>query len=283
MRLRRTRRSDNVIDRRGRGRGGAIAGGVGGLGLVAIVVVSWALGIDPRPILDMASGGSTATSSEPRELSAQEQQAGEFAARVLATTEDVWNAKFPAQVGDAYQEPELVLFSGTVQSQCGGASAATGPFYCPADRRAYLDTAFFATLAQELGAEGDFAAAYVIAHEVGHHVQNQLGVLGQVNARQQSVGQTEANALQVRVELMADCLAGIWANGVNDLLEPGDITEAINAAKRIGDDYLQRRAEQAVNPHSFTHGTSEQRARWFDTGYESGNMNDCDTLSASAL
>ena len=186
-------------------------------------------------------------------------------------------------MGEPYEEPELVLFSGTVQSPCGGASAATGPFYCPEDRRAYLDTAFFATLEQQLGAEGDFAAAYVIAHEVGHHVQNQLGILGEVHARQQGAERTEANALQVRVEIMADCFAGVWARGVDGLLEPGDLEEAINAAQRIGDDYLQRRAGRAVNPHSFTHGTSEQRASWFANGYDTGEMSGCDTFAAATL
>ncbi|WP_085853606.1 neutral zinc metallopeptidase [Palleronia marisminoris] len=281
MRLRRARRSGNVIDRRGRGGGKAVVGGIGGLGFVAIVVVSWALGVDPRPLLDIANqSGST---SQPRELTPAEQDAGDFAARVLATTEDVWSREFPEQIGEPYEVPELVLFSGTVQSQCGGASAATGPFYCPADQRAYLDTEFFATLEQNLGAEGDFAAAYVIAHEVGHHVQNQLGILGDVHARKQGASQSDANALQVRVELMADCFSGVWARGVEGLLEPGDIEEAINAAQRIGDDYLQKRAGKAVTPHTFTHGTSEQRARWFENGYRTGDVADCDTFAASTL
>ncbi|SFG73672.1 hypothetical protein SAMN04488020_103335 [Palleronia marisminoris] len=258
-----------------------MVGGIGGLGFVAIVVVSWALGVDPRPLLDIANqSGST---SQPRELTPAEQDAGDFAARVLATTEDVWSREFPEQIGEPYEVPELVLFSGTVQSQCGGASAATGPFYCPADQRAYLDTEFFATLEQNLGAEGDFAAAYVIAHEVGHHVQNQLGILGDVHARKQGASQSDANALQVRVELMADCFSGVWARGVEGLLEPGDIEEAINAAQRIGDDYLQKRAGKAVTPHTFTHGTSEQRARWFENGYRTGDVADCDTFAASTL
>ena len=281
MRLRRVRRSGNVIDRRGRGGGKAVAGGVGGLGLVAILVVSWALGVDPRPLLDIAS--ESASTSQPRELTSAEQDAGDFVARVLATTEDVWSQEFPDQIGASYEVPELVLFSGTVQSQCGGASAATGPFYCPADQRAYLDTEFFSTLEQELGAEGDLAAAYVIAHEVGHHVQNQLGILGDVQSRQQGASQSDANALQVRVELMADCFSGVWARGVDGLLEPGDIEEAINAAERIGDDYLQKRAGKAVTPHTFTHGTSEQRARWFESGYRNGEVADCDTFGANTL
>jgi predicted metalloprotease len=177
----------------------------------------------------------------------------------------------------------LVLYADVTQSPCGGASGATGPFYCPADKKAYLDTAFFATLSSQLGARGDFAAAYVIAHEVAHHVQNELGILGQVHQARQRSNQTEANALTVRLELQADCLSGVWARSVKGLLEPGDIEEALNAARMIGDDHLQKRAGRVPQPHTFTHGTSAQRASWFAKGFKSGTINTCDTFSARRL
>jgi len=177
----------------------------------------------------------------------------------------------------------MVLYSGVTQSPCGDASGATGPFYCPADKKAYLDTEFFATMSQQLGARGDFAAAYVIAHEVAHHVQNELGILPQVNQRRQAVGQTEANQLTVRLELQADCLSGVWARAVEGALEPGDLEEALNAAKQIGDDTLQRRAGRVPQPHTFTHGTSEQRQRWFALGFETGDARQCDTFGRERL
>ena len=276
MRLKGIRRSTNVSDRRGRGGGRVAMGGIGGVGAIVVLLVGWYFGVDLTPLVT-GQGGTVTQSSAPRELTPAEQEAGDFASRVLATTEDVWGQVYPEQVGEPYQAPQLVLFSGMVQSGCGGASSATGPFYCPGDSTVYLDTDFFATMQQELGAGGDFAAAYVIAHEVGHHVENLLGVLNQV---QRSAG---AEGTQVRIELMADCFAGIWGQGVEDLLEPGDVEEAINAAQRIGDDYLQRRAGQAVNPDGFTHGTSEQRASWFMRGYQSGDMQQCDTFSAESL
>lgn len=279
MRLKGVRRSGNVDDRRRRVGGGAV--GVGGLGLVAILLVGAFLGVDVTPLLQ--GGGAAQQPGRERELSPAEVQAGDVAARVLATTETVWSDVFARQVGAEYRPPELVLFSGATRSDCGGASAATGPFYCPVDRRAYLDTAFFATLSRQLGAGGDFAAAYVIAHEIGHHVQNELGILPQVQELRARANQADSNALSVRTELMADCLSGIWASGVEDLLEPGDVEEAINAAQRIGDDYLAQRAGRAVNPHNFTHGTSEQRATWFSRGYESGDIATCDTFSAESL
>ena len=281
MRLRGTRRSSNIEDRRRMG-GGAAVGGVGIVGVLAILAISYFTGIDLTPLLQGGNGVVT-QSSEPRQLSAEEERAAEFSARVLATTEDVWGQVFPDQVGRAYEPPVLVLFSGQTASPCGGASGATGPFYCPADQKAYLDTEFFATLSRQLGAGGDFAAAYVIAHEVAHHVQNELGILGQVNERRQAVGQTEANALTVRLELMADCLSGVWARNVQGLLEPGDLKEALNAARKIGDDHLQRRAGRVPQPHTFTHGTSDQRERWFTRGYETGDMNSCDTFGARNL
>lgn len=280
MRLRGTRRSSNIEDRRrSGGRGGAI-GGLGIGGVLFVLAIGYFTGIDVTPLLNGAPQSQT---SQPRELTQQEQQAGDFVASVLATTEDVWSQVFPQQVGERYDAPTLVLFSNQTSSPCGGASGATGPFYCPADEKAYLDTAFFATLAQRLGAKGDFAAAYVIAHEVAHHVQNELGILGQVNQARQQASQTAANALTVRLELQADCLSGVWATYVDGLLDPGDIEEALNAARQIGDDTLQRNAGRVPQPHTFTHGTSEQRARWFATGYESGNIASCDTFNTDRL
>lgn len=280
MRLRGITRSRNIEDRRGRrGRRGGAVGGLGIGGILVVLVIGWVTGVDVMPLL---SGGSApATASRP--LTEADAREGEFAARVLATTEAVWAREFPAQVGRAYTPPVMVLFSGTTQSPCGGASGATGPFYCPADNKAYLDTAFFATMRDRLGAGGDFAAAYVIAHEVAHHVQNELGVLAQVQKARQAASQTRANGITMRSELMADCLSGIWARNVGDLMERGDLQEALNAARMIGDDHLQRQAGRVPQPHTFTHGTSEQRARWFERGYDSGNMRDCDTFATDRL
>ncbi len=283
MRLRGVQSSRNIEDRRrqgGRARKGA---GIGGVGLVVVLAIGYFAGIDITPLLRDQMAQSRAQTTSPREISAEEQRAAEFAARVLATTEQVWEQVFPQQIGRQYSPPTLVLYSGVTQSPCGGASGATGPFYCPADRKAYLDTEFFATLSRELGAKGDFAAAYVIAHEVAHHVQNELGILGKVHQRRLAVGQTEANALTVRLELQADCLSGVWARAVEGLLEPGDLEEALNAARKIGDDTLQRRAGRVPQPHTFTHGTAKQRAGWFARGYKSGDVNQCDTFSARSL
>lgn len=278
MRLRGVRGSRNVEDRR-RTSGGGKAG-IGGVGLLVVLAVGYFAGIDVTPLLQGAGGGQqTAT----QEMSAEEQQAAEFSSRVLATTEEVWGQVFPAQVGRAYDPPVMVLYSGVTSSPCGSASGATGPFYCPADEKAYLDTDFFATLSRQLGAGGDFAAAYVIAHEVAHHVQNELGILSQVDQARRQSSQVEANALTVRLELQADCLSGVWARSVQGLLEPGDLEEALNAARRIGDDHLQKRAGKVPNPHTFTHGTSEQRSRWFATGYQSGDINTCDTFRTQNL
>lgn len=280
MRLRGTRASRNIEDRRRRG-GGAKAGGIGGVGLLIVLAVGYFAGIDVTPLLEGAAPVQQQNSS--RTLTAQEEQAGAFAARVLGTTEEVWEQVFAQQVGKPYSPPIMVLYAGVTQSPCGGASGATGPFYCPADRKAYLDTAFFATMAQQLGAKGDFAAAYVIAHEVAHHVQNELGILPEVNRRRASVSQVEANALTVRLELQADCLSGVWARAVGGLLEPGDLDEALNAARQIGDDTLQRNAGRVPQPHTFTHGTSAQRAEWFKRGYDSGGIGQCDTFAAGRL
>lgn len=279
MRLRGVRGSRNIEDRRKRG--GRAGAGIGGVGLLVVLAVGYFAGVDVTPFLQ--GQGGVSQPGETRELTAEEKQAGEFSSRVLATTEDVWGQIFPQQIGKPYSPPVMVLYAGVTSSPCGNASGATGPFYCPADRKAYLDTEFFATLSREMGAKGDFAAAYVIAHEVAHHVQNELGILPEVNKRRQAVGQAEANALTVRLELQADCLSGVWARSVEGMLEPGDLEEALNAARKIGDDYLQKRAGRVPQPHTFTHGTSEQRARWFATGYKSGDPGQCDTFGTDRL
>ncbi|MDU8927651.1 neutral zinc metallopeptidase [Alisedimentitalea sp. MJ-SS2] len=280
MRLRGVRKSRNVEDRR-RSRGGKAGAGIGGIGLLVILAIGYFAGIDVTPFLDGQTAGGQ--QSAPRDLTPEEERAAEFSSRVLTTTEEVWTQTFPSAFGRDYTPPILVLYSGITQSPCGGASGATGPFYCPADKKAYLDTDFFATMARQLGAKGDFAAAYVIAHEVAHHVQNELGIIPKVNAQRQRASQTEANALTVRLELQADCLSGVWARAVGGLLEPGDIEEALNAARQIGDDTLQRRAGRVPQPHTFTHGTSAQRQRWFTTGYDSGDPNSCDTFGTNRL
>jgi len=279
MRLRGVRKSQNVEDRRRRGGGRSV--GLGGVGLLVVLAIGYFAGIDMTPLLESATAPQQSSAS--RELSDEEQQAGAFSAAVLGTTEQVWDRVFQEQLGQVYQPPVLVLFSGVTQSPCGGASGATGPFYCPADEKAYLDTGFFATMARQLQAGGDFAAAYVIAHEVAHHVQNELGILGEVNRVRQRVSEVEANALTVRLELQADCLSGVWARNVDGLLEPGDMEEALNAARMIGDDHLQARAGRVPQPHTFTHGTSAQRAGWFKRGYDSGEIRVCDTFGASRL
>lgn len=276
MRLRGVRESRNVEDRRRSGGGGAAR--IGGVGLLLVLALGYFTGVDVTPLLQ-----GDGTTGAPRETTAAEDHAVQFSSQVLATTEQVWTQVFRDQLGRAYQPPVLVLFAGVTQSPCGGASGATGPFYCPADQKAYLDTGFFATMAQQLGAKGDFAAAYVIAHEVAHHVQNQLGILPKVNQRRMAVGEADANALTVRLELQADCLAGIWARAVDGLLEPGDLEEALNAARQIGDDTLQKRAGRVPQPHTFTHGTRAQRMKWFATGYQTGRVQDCDTFAARAL
>lgn len=279
MRLRGIRRSKNVEVRRGGGRAGK-AGGVGIVGVLAVLAIGYFTGIDVTPLLN--GGGATQT-QQSASVSQSDDQATQFTAQVLATTEDVWTKVFREQLDRSYTPPKLVVFSGVTQSPCGGASGATGPFYCPADQKAYLDTSFFDMLSQRMGAGGDFAAAYVIAHEVAHHVQNELGILPKVNAARQQASKVEANAMTVRLELMADCLSGIWATNVQGLMEKGDLGEALNAARKIGDDHLQRQAGRVPQPHTFTHGTSEQRARWFGRGYDSGNVGQCDTFAADRL
>lgn len=250
-----------------------------GLGVLAFIGAKM-LGIDLLPVLQ---GQSPAVAQSSRELTEEEQELTDFVSVVLADTEETWNAIF-AQTGETYREPTLVLFADRVRSACGTASAAVGPFYCPADNQVYLDLSFFRDLDRQLGAPGDFAQAYVVAHEVGHHVQNLLGIGERV--RQAGRGKSEAavNELSVRQELQADCFAGVWAHAANnqrDLLDPGDLDEALTAASAIGDDRLQRRSGQDVVPDSFTHGSSEQRMEWFRRGFDSGNVQECDTFSAS--
>ncbi len=279
MRLRGIRRSKNV-EVRGGGRRAGKAGGMGIVGVIAVLAIGYFTGIDVSSLLQSGSAPQTQQSTR---VSETDDRMTQFSAQVLATTEDVWGQIFPQQLDRQYNPPKLVVFSNVTQSPCGGANGATGPFYCPADEKAYLDTAFFATLDQRMGAGGDFAAAYVIAHEVAHHVQNELGILPKVNAARQRATETEANALTVRLELMADCLSGIWAANVKGLMEKGDLQEALNAARKIGDDHLQRQAGRVPQPHTFTHGTSEQRARWFARGFETGRVGECDTFAAARL
>ncbi|WP_028028886.1 KPN_02809 family neutral zinc metallopeptidase [Gemmobacter nectariphilus] len=276
MRFGGQRQSRNVEDRRGSGRGGPGIGGISGLALLAVLAIGYFTGIDVTPLLQgLEQGGAP---GERRALTPDEQQAGVWVSQVLGTTEDVWAERFRNELGARYAPPVLVLYSGVTQSPCGNASGATGPFYCPGDRKIYLDTEFFATLSRQLGAPGEIAAAYVIAHEVAHHVQDELGILGKANAARARMVPAEANAVSVRIELQADCLAGVWAESVNALLKPGDVEQAINAARQIGDDTLQRRAGKVPRPHTFSHGSSAQRVRWFTTGYEQGRMEACDTF-----
>ena len=281
MRLRGIRRSKNVEVRRGGGgRGAGRAGGLGIVGVLAVLAIGYFTGIDVSPLL---GGGGAPQTQQGAPVSESDGEATQFTAQVLATTEDVWGEIFPQQLGRDYVPPKLVVFSNVTQSACGGASGATGPFYCPADEKAYIDTQFFDLLAQRMGAGGDFAAAYVIAHEVAHHVQNELGILPQVDALRRQSSTAEANALTVRLELMADCLSGIWAKNVQGLMERGDLNQALNAARKIGDDHLQRQAGRVPQPHTFTHGTSEQRSSWFQRGFDSGQVGQCDTFAAEQL
>ncbi len=264
--------------------GGAI-GGIGGVGLLAVLAIGYFFGIDVTPILNEVSGQGQGRGGEV-ELTEADQQAGQFVSVTLADTEEIWGRIFQQQLGATYDPATLVLFKGVTQSPCGNASGATGPFYCPLDQKVYLDTAFFTTLSRQLGAKGDFAAAYVVAHEVAHHVQDELGILEKANALRQRSSEAESNAISVRIELQADCFSGIWAKQAEaqfGTLEPGDVDEAMNAAAQIGDDTLQRNAGRVPAPESFTHGTSEQRQRWFANGYEGGDVDSCDTFGANRL
>lgn len=283
MRLEGGRESENVEDRRGQ-RGGPVAIG-GGLGMVVLVIIVIALGGDPRPLLQnmarQAPPNAEPVDKGPVEDDPHTAKLKKFVSVVLADTEDVWSDVFTNELRNQYPPPKLVLFSGQYNSACGFATAASGPFYCPADQKVYIDLAFYDELQSRFGAPGDFAQAYVIAHEVGHHVQNQLGILEKVHALKGRVSEEEYNRASVRLELQADYLAGMWAHHaqeMRDILEPGDIEEALEAANAIGDDTLQRQAQGHVVPDSFTHGSSKQRVRWFRRGFESGKLRDGDTF-----
>ena len=292
------RASTNIEDRRGGGMG--IPGGGGGLGIGAVIIltlVGWVFGIDPRVLIggveQMTGGGSGYEQRVERPSGAPagsretpQDEAGRFAAKILGNTEDVWREVLPAQVNKPYRAPGLVLFTGQTSTSCGRGQAAMGPFYCPADRKVYIDLSFFQEMQRRFRAGGDFAYAYVIAHEVGHHIENELGILARVQQRQQEVGRAESNQLSVRVELMADCLAGVWAHHSDQRyksLQEGDIEEGIRAAEAIGDDRLQQQSQGRVVPDSFTHGSSEQRKRWLMQGLKTGQVQSCDTFRASRL
>jgi len=282
MRWESGRRSDNVEDRRGRRVTRGLAGG--GIGALILVVVATLFGVDPRLLLQgvPAGGGETV---EPYQPTPEEERLADFVRVVLGDTEDTWTALFQG-AGGTYERPVLVLFSGAVRSACGHADAAVGPFYCPGDRKLYIDLSFYQEMQTRFGAPGDFAQAYVIAHEVGHHVQTLIGVADEVNAARGRVSQEEANALSVRQELQADCFAGVWAHHaqrVRNVLEQGDLEEALTAAAAIGDDRLQRQSQGYVVPETFTHGTSEQRVRWFREGFRTGDTARCDTFQTPAL
>ena len=280
MRWKTGRRSSNVEDRRGRRiSGGGIKGG--GIGIVLLALVGMYFGIDPSIILNsnLLQDGGTQQQTE-RVANPEEDRLADFVSVVLADTEDTWETIF-REAGSTYEKPKLVLFTGSVKSACGFAQSATGPFYCPADRNVYIDLGFYKELKNKLNAPGDFAQAYVVAHEIGHHVQNLLGISGKVQARRASISENDYNKLSVKLELQADCLAGVWANHANrvrNILEPGDVEEALNAASMIGDDHLQKQARGYVVPDSFTHGSSAQRVQWFRTGLQSGNINSCNTF-----
>jgi len=287
MRWRGERESDNVEDRRGMSISrGAKVGGLSGLGLVAVFVISMFLGVDPSVLLQNVSQRETTSVSTQQHVgTAQNDDMRRFVAVVLAETEDVWAESFNRS-GKTYVPPKLVLFSGAVESACGMAESAVGPFYCPRDQKVYLDLSFFEELHKRFGVSGDFAQAYVIAHEVGHHVQTLLGITQKVAQLQPRLITAEKNKLSVMVELQADCLAGVWAHQTEkkrQILEAGDIEEALNAASAIGDDRIQKRSQGYVVPDSFTHGSSAQRVRWFKTGLEQGTFNSCNTFHESRL
>ena len=281
MRWRGERQSSNIEDRRGIGPKVAVGGG---LGTIVILILALLFGADPRQLLDQAPSDPSSGVQSSRPVNAEEEELKQFVSVVLGKSEDVWNEIF-RQNGRQYREPTLVLFSDQVQSACGTAGAAIGPFYCPADEKVYIDLSFYEALRRRFNAPGDFAQAYVIAHEVGHHVQNLLGISDRVDAMQRRAGEVEANQLSVRLELQADFFAGMFARYVQNqgILEPGDIEEALQAASAVGDDQIQRRTTGYIVPDSFTHGTSEQRLRWFKKGYDSGDMRQGDTFSATSL
>jgi uncharacterized protein len=283
MKLDDSRRSDNVED--DRGSGGGIGRGAGvGIGTIVVVVIGYFLGVNPSTLLSLLNGGDdpqAVTHSTPVNASTEANDPQiDFVRAILGETEDVWSAYF-TNLGKTYTKPKLVLFSGSVSSACGFASAAAGPFYCPGDQKVYIDLAFYRQLATEFGAPGDFARAYVIAHEVGHHVQNLLGITDKASQAEQTTGRVGANHVSVEVELQADCFAGVWAaqaNNARKILEPGDLESGLKAASSVGDDTLQKREQGTVVPDSFTHGTSAQRVGWFRRGFEAGKIDSCDTF-----
>ena len=300
MEWRGRRESTNIEDRRGTGGGmGGLGGprmsmgGGGGLGIGAIAViliVGWVAGINPLDLLSQMEGGAPITTSggtgsqTTGKVGTPSDENGQFVATVLADTETTWHGIFAA-AGKTYEDPTLVIFDGGTQSACGYAQTAQGPFYCPNDQKVYIDLAFYRELQDRFKAPGDFAEAYVIAHEIGHHVQNLIGTLPKIDAQRQQVGEEESNKLSVRIELQADCYAGIWAHDEEKrgFLDVGDIDEALNAAAQVGDDAIQERSQGYVVPESFNHGTSEQRSRWFKRGYNGGTLDACDTFSPSAV
>jgi predicted metalloprotease len=286
------RESDNVEDARSGGGGGGgfrIGGGRGlSLGTVAIAVVAgWIFGINPLTLLGLMDGGGPAPQVQqaPAGRPPADDKLAQFVSVVLADTEDVWREQF-AKLGSTYREPKLRLFRGSEPTACGMGQSAMGPFYCPGDQKVYIDLGFYETMRNRLGAPGDFAQAYVIAHEVGHHVQNLMGISGKVDSMRGRVSQTEQNALSVRLELQADCFAGVWAHHANNarqILEQGDVEEALNAASQIGDDSLQRKSRGTVQPETFTHGSSAQRVSWFKKGLQTGSVSQCNTFEARQL
>ena len=289
------RESDNVEDRRGEGGGGGGGFGFGGrsIGIGTIVVAlvgGWVLGVNPMTILSMLSGGGggSQVSTQPQAPAQQppaDDEMARFVKTVLADTEDTWSNLFKAE-GGSYVKPKLVLFSGSIPTACGAGESATGPFYCPGDQKVYLDLDFFNLMQQRFKVSGEFAQAYVIAHEVGHHVQNLMGLSEKVDNARRTASERQANAMSVRLELQADCFAGVWAyhaNAERKILEQGDVAAALKAATAIGDDALQRQAQGHVVPDSFTHGTSAQRVRWFTKGIESGQISQCNTFEAQQL
>ncbi|WP_119026060.1 neutral zinc metallopeptidase [Acinetobacter soli] len=300
MRWKGRRVSSNVEDRRGSS--GAKVGGISIIGLVVAFVAWKFFGVDPQQAYQATqqiTAAQSQTGTAPEQLSTEQKEASDFVGTILADTEDTWTPIFQ-QLGQSYVAPKLVLFNGRVQSACGTAESAMGPFYCPGDQKVYIDTQFFKEMRQQMGISGDknqtelsrqdqagdFAQAYVVAHEVGHHIQNLLGISSQVQRAQAQANRTQANQLSVRLELQADCFAGIWANRNQErtqFLEAGDVEEAMDAAQKIGDDYLQKRATGQVVPDSFTHGTSQQRMHWFETGLKSGDLNQCDTFNSRSI
>ncbi|OSZ74557.1 neutral zinc metallopeptidase [Hydrogenophaga sp. IBVHS1] len=298
MKWENNRESDQVEDRRSQPGGGGGFGGLGGggrgrgigIGTIAVALVAgWIFGINPLTILGALSGGDMAPTAQVEQAQGPAQaptdDMGKFVASVLGGTEDVWGQVFQ-QAGSQYQKPRLVLFRGATPTACGTGQSAMGPFYCPGDQKVYIDLSFYETLRRQLGAPGDFAQAYVIAHEVGHHVQNLMGITDQMEKMRGRVSEREYNAMSVRLELQADCFAGLWAHHNHKskaILEPGDVEEALTAAAAIGDDALQRKSQGQIVPDSFTHGTSAQRQRWFNAGLQSGQVQSCDTFKAAAL